>query len=137
MNIINFNLIFLIPFFLVYFTVTYNNHRTQWQCKIAHVFFFLLHLGIMLNCKRVFQTKLNPIENCTRVWFSTCLWFNHVKSHTRFCFKSLKIPTERKGRQYVTMAKTKRTIVDLQNTTQKTIFYPTARFFSQETKSDF
>ena len=35
------------------------------------------------------------------------------------------------------MAKRKRTITDLQNTTQKTIISPQRYIFSQETKSDF
>ena len=77
-----------------------------------------------------FQTKLNPIENCTRI-FSHCIGSNHVNLRTGFCFKNnarrvLRSPSARAGN---TMAKRKRTITDLQNTTQKTIISPTAIYF--------
>jgi hypothetical protein len=63
-----------------------------------------------------------------------CLWSNHVNLRTRFCFKNnarrvLRSPSARAGN---TMSKRKRTITDLQNTTQKTIIpspTPTAIYF--------
>ena len=76
MNILDFNLIFR-PV-----TIIENHHWVQ--CKIAHVFFVFFYTSFGSNCTRVFQTKLNPIENCTRVFFSHCIGSNHVKLHTRF-----------------------------------------------------
>ena len=60
-----------------------------------------------------------------------CLWSNHVNLRTRFCFKNnarrvLRSPSARAD---TTMAKRKRTITDLQNTTQKTITSSTAIYF--------
>ena len=79
MNIIDFNLIFPIPFFLVYFTVTGNTHsviglnacNANGNVKLHVRGFFLLHLlsnDIILHTS--FQTKLNTIENCTRTFFT-------------------------------------------------------------------
>ena len=69
-----------------------------------------------------------------------CLWSNHVNLRTRFCFKNnarrvLRSPSARGGNA---MAKRKRTITDLQNTTQKTIISPHSDiFFNRKQKSDF
>jgi hypothetical protein len=76
----------------------------------------------------------------THVFFSHCIGYNHVNLRTRFCFKNnarrvLRSPSARAGN---TVAKRKRTITDLQNTTQKTIISPTAiYFFHRKLKSDF
>jgi hypothetical protein len=93
----------------------------------------LLHLlsnDIKLHTS--FQTKLNPIENCTRIFFTLySLGSNRVNLRTRFCLKNnarrvLRSPSARAGN---TMAKRKRTITDLQNITQKTIISPSAIYF--------
>ena len=95
MNIIDFNLIFPIPFFLVYFTVTGNTHsliglnacNANGNVKLHVRGFFLLHLVSMyvkfpksffllhllsndIILHTSFQTKLNTIENCTRTFFT-------------------------------------------------------------------
>jgi len=73
------------------------------------------------------------------VFFSQCIGSNHVKLHTRFWLKNKartvwRSPSARTGN---TMAKRKRTSIDLQNATQKTIFSPTATFLHRKQKSNF
>ena len=115
--------------------MAYKAQCLQWQCKIACTcFFFLLHLvsndvklhtsfflhHLLSNDIKLhtsFQTKLNPIENCTH--------------NAR---RVLRSPSARASN---TMAKRKRAITDLQNTTQKTIISPSNIFFHRKQKSDF
>jgi hypothetical protein len=79
---------------------------------------------------RVFKLNWTRLK-IVHVFFSQCIRSNHVNLRTRFFFKNnarrvLRSPSTRAGN---TMAKRKRTITDLQNTTQKTIISPTAIYF--------
>ena len=112
MNIIEFNLIFPIPFFLVYFTVTGNNHsligpnacngNVKLNCKYVFFFYFIWCL-MTYNCTRVFRLNWNRLK-IVHVFFSHCIGSNHVNLRKyslllkQQCKKSFKIP-KRKGMQ--------------------------------------
>ena len=93
------------------------------------------------NCTWIFRLNWTRLK-IVHVFFShsDCIGSNHVNLRTRFCFKNnarrvLRSPSARADN---TMAKRKRTITDLQNTTQKTIISPTAiYFFHRKQKLDF
>ena len=109
---------------------SFDLERTSWRCAMLDIYICIYQLYGLLAFLTYFSKIWNRLK-IVHIFFSHCIGSNHVKLRTRFCFKNnarrvLRSPSARAD---TTMAKGKRTITDLQNTTQKTITSPTAIYF--------
>jgi hypothetical protein len=114
-------------------------HLVSNDVKLHKIFFILHLLSNDIKLHTSFQTKLNPIENCTLIFF-TLLGSNHVNLGTRFCSKNnarrvLRSPSARAGNA---MAKRKKDKSLIYKTLHRKRSFPPQRYiFSQETKIRF